>query len=177
MYETESVGKFSLFCNANYLLSYDVRLGPDVPFFSYKGQFTDAAVVGGANGVLPNFTVTPGLTWEFKDFTYTILARYIPSVDDPGDLHPAIGAAPGDNSKTQNGLGWTVEDYFSIDMQLAYNFRSPGSWYNGTRIAVGCNNVTDELPPLIASAFEDHTDKSTYDMRGRFVYFEISKKF
>ena len=35
----------------------------------------------------------------------------------------------------------------------------------------------DNEPPLIASAFEDNTDKSTYDIIGRFIYFEVSKKF
>ena len=62
-------------------------------------------------------------------------------------------------------------------MQLAYEFKKPGKWYDRTRLAVGCNNVTDNPPPIIASSFEDNTDKSTYDVLGRFIYFEISKKF
>ena len=44
-------------------------------------------------------------------------------------------------------------------------------------LAVGCNNVTDHHAPLIAASTEDHTDKSTYDVLGRFIYFEIAKKF
>jgi len=44
-------------------------------------------------------------------------------------------------------------------------------------LAVGVNNISDNDPPLIASAFADNTDKSTYDIIGRFVYFEVSKKF
>lgn len=172
---TESAGKFNLFCNANYLLSYDVRLGPDQPFYSYKGQFTDGSVVGGANGVLADYTLAMGLAWEYKDLTASISARYIPSVQDPGTLHPAIGGES--NDYTQDGNAWTVSDYFTIDLQVAYRFQSPGKWYDGTRLAVGCNNVTDEQAPVIASAFEDHTDKSSYDILGRFVYFEVSKKF
>jgi len=39
------------------------------------------------------------------------------------------------------------------------------------------NNVTDEKPPLIASSSEDNTDKSTYDLLGRFFYVQASKKF
>jgi outer membrane receptor protein involved in Fe transport len=62
-------------------------------------------------------------------------------------------------------------------MQLAYEFKNPGKWYDRTRFAIGCNNVTDNAPPVIASSFEDNTDKSSYDILGRFVYFQISKKF
>jgi len=62
-------------------------------------------------------------------------------------------------------------------MQLAYEFKGESKWYDKTRIAVGCNNVTDEVPPIIASSFEENTDKSTYDILGRFVYFEVAKKF
>ncbi len=85
--------------------------------------------------------------------------------------------APG-SSFTVNGAGWTVDSWYSVDMQLAYQFG--GKWgkaLGGTRVAVGVNNVTDNDPPLIASAFEDNTDKSIYDIVGRFIYFEISKKF
>ncbi len=63
-------------------------------------------------------------------------------------------------------------------MQLAYRFGPKWpKWLDGARLAVGCNNVTDNAPPLIASSFEDNTDKSSYDILGRFIYFEVSKKF
>ena len=64
-------------------------------------------------------------------------------------------------------------------MQLAYEFKHDRypTWLKGTRVAIGCNNVTDEDPPFISSSFEDNTDKSTYDILGRFVYFEVTKKF
>ena len=78
---------------------------------------------------------------------------------------------------TIDGSDWKVNDWYSIDMQLAYEFKSPGKWYHQTRFTVGCDNVTDNDPPLIAGAFEDNTDKSAYDIIGRFVYVEISKKF
>ncbi len=72
-----------------------------------------------------------------------------------------------------------MPDYYKIDMQLAYTFKSEskGKWYDGARIAVGVNNIADEKPRLIASSSEDNTDKSSYDILGRFVYIEVSKKF
>ena len=79
-----------------------------------------------------------------------------------------------------NGKPYTIHEWFSIDVQLAYELgktKEHKAWYDGTRLAVGCNNITDEEAPLVASSFEDNTDKSTYDIIGRFVYFEVGKKF
>ena len=47
---------------------------------------------------------------------------------------------------------------------------------DGLTLAVGCNNVFDEQPPFVDGA-NSNTDLSLYDGFGRFVYFEISKKF
>ena len=107
------------------------------------------------------------MSWDFRNFTYTINARYIPEVKT------ASGSG-----FTVDGSDWTVKSWYSIDMQLAYRFDEKyDPWLRGTRLAVGVNNISDNDPPLIASAFEDNTDKSTYDIIGRFVYFEVSKKF
>ena len=72
-----------------------------------------------------------------------------------------------------------MPDYYRIDMQIAYQFgrRGGNRWYDGARLAFGVNNVTDENAPFIASGAEDNTDKSQYDIWGRFVYFEVSKRF
>jgi hypothetical protein len=47
-----------------------------------------------------------------------------------------------------------------------------GRWYEGLRFTIGCNNFTDNGAPLIAGATEDNLDRL-----GRFVYFEVSKRF
>jgi outer membrane receptor protein involved in Fe transport len=64
-------------------------------------------------------------------------------------------------------------------MQLAYRFASKtgDEWWDGIRLAVGCNNITNNGVPLVASSSEDNTDKGTYDLLGRFVYFQMAKKF
>jgi len=63
---------------------------------------------------------------------------------------------------------------------LSYEFgknKENKSWYDRTKLTVGCNNVSNERPPLIPDAVEDNTDKNNYDILGRFVYFEVAKKF
>jgi len=175
--ETKDFGIVNLFANANLLFSYQVKLGSGTPWLSYKGQYTDSQAVAAPQGMIPDYNVTAGITWSIFNFDYTVIGHYIPGVTDLGDLHPSVGADS--NDFTRNGKSFTVPSYYKVDMQLAYNVRSDSGkkWYDGTRIAVGVNNVTDNLPLLIASSSEDNTDKGTYDIIGRFVYFEVAKKF
>jgi hypothetical protein len=170
-------GKIHFFANATVLMTYEQQFGPGTPFYQYAGLYTDGQVVPGANGTLPGFSITTGFTWSIQNFDYTVVGHYIPGVIDPGDHHPAAGQPV--NDFTVSGADWQVPDYYKIDMQLAYNFRSESGkkWYDGTRVALGVNNITDNLPPLISSSSEDNTDKSTYDIIGRFVYVQLSKKF
>ncbi len=165
--DAEAAGKFTFYANANLLLSYDYS-DPYSGHFHYGGKFSDASTGDpGGQGTLPDYQINTGLVWDFRDFTYSVNARYLPPVP----------TASGSNF-TVNGKGWTVDSWYSVDMQLAYQFGEKfGTWLKGTRLAVGVNNVTDNDPPLVASVFEDNTDKSTYDIIGRFIYFELSKKF
>jgi len=175
---TDNYGKFTFFAAANVLFSYrygDPEIGGP---YQYADQFTDTGPAAGSQGTLPKFVLTVGLTWEIRDFTCTINSRYIPSVIDWADMHPSVGSEY--SGYTISGNPWTIPDYYTIDTQLAYEFgkrKVEKKWYDGTRIAVGCNNITDNTAPFISSSSEDNTDKSTYDILGRFVYFEISKKF
>ncbi len=175
---TESAGTFTLYGNANVLLGYYFREGPGADWWRYNGYYTDTQVVSGANGTLPDFTVATGISWEIQNFTFSASARYVPPVWDPGDMHAGAGGyVP--NDYTINGGMFKIDDWYTVDLQIAYNFRSDSGtkWYDGTRVAFGVNNVTDNIAPLIPSSSEDNTDKSTYDIVGRFVYFEVSKKF
>ena len=173
-FPTDNAGTFDFMANANYTHSYQIRSAPGNQYHSYEGQWT--ANFGTAQGLIPDYRINTGLTWEFMDFTYNIMAHYIPGVKDEGFLFPET--AQPIQGFTINNKVWQVSDYFTIDMSLGYEFKDKwGKYLRGTRVAVGCNNITDENPPLIASAIEDNTDKGTYDLLGRFVYFEISKKF
>jgi iron complex outermembrane receptor protein len=173
-YPTEKYGKFSVFGNANLTLNFTESAASGAPYYHYEGQWT--ANFGTSQGLIPDYRLNLGLTWDFQDFTYTILGHYIPAVEDLGFLHPQVGDVA--QGFTTSGKAWNVSDYYTIDMQLAYNFTEKwGKYLRGTRVAVGVNNITDEDPPLVASALEDNTDKGTYDILGRFIYFELSKRF
>jgi iron complex outermembrane receptor protein len=173
---TAEAGKFTFYAGAEVVLKFlysdPVAGGP----FHYEGQYTDPQVAPGPQGLIPDYTVNTGLSWDIQNFTYAINARYIPEVTDKGDGFPANNS----NSFTLNGKNWTIDSWFDIDMQLSYEFgrgKPEKKWYDGTKITLGVNNITDEAPPLISSSSEDNTDKASYDIIGRFVYFEVSKKF
>jgi len=77
-------------------------------------------------------------------------------------------------------VGYTrsVDSIITLDLQASYTIQnSPHGWLNSTKFTVGCINVTDEQPPLVVAAFADNYDRDTHDLRQRFVYVALSKKF
>jgi iron complex outermembrane receptor protein len=51
------------------------------------------------------------------------------------------------------------------------------AWLNGTKITLGMNNIFDLDPPFVAAAFENGDDESTFDIKGRFWYVALRKRF
>jgi iron complex outermembrane receptor protein len=168
-----SIGKFSLDAVANLTISHELSTGAGRPFFDYTGTWT------AIQGLIPNFTVTASLTYQYEGVTFVTSVHYIPETQDPGTLFPEYGQPT--QGYTISGASWTIPSYYTIDMQLSYEWgkgKLEGrKWYDGTKLTVGCQNIADEKAPLIPDAVEDNTDKNNYDILGRFVYFEVSKKF
>ncbi|HUL51281.1 MAG TPA: TonB-dependent receptor, partial [Candidatus Nitrosotalea sp.] len=174
--EPEKVGKFTLTANANWIFNYEFQNDPTLPYYQYKGQYTSGW--GGSQGMIPDFSIDTALTWEIQNFTYIVSANYLPAVSDPGFLFPYVGAPV--QGSTVDGATWNIPSYYTISMQLAYEFgksKVTKDWYDGTTLRVGCNNISNHAPPLVAGAVEDNTDKNVYDIVGRFIYFELAKKF
>jgi iron complex outermembrane receptor protein len=172
---TSDFGRISLSGVADYKLSYQYQQSPTLPYVEYKGTFTPF------QGTIPEWSLHLDLTWEFKGFTYSVAANYLPEVDDPGLLigpysQPEQGFTI--NNPTQS---FKIPSYYTIDMRLSYEFgkgKTEGrKWYDGSKFTLGCLNITDSDPPIISDAVEDNTDKNVYDILGRFFYFEVSKKF
>src|SRR5438067_498345 len=51
------------------------------------------------------------------------------------------------------------------------------AWLNGTTITVGMQNVFDSNPPSAAVAFGNGYDASLADVKGRFLYVQLKKRF
>jgi iron complex outermembrane receptor protein len=169
----EKYGKISLSTVANYILSYEIQTSLAKPYYGYEGMYA------GLSGLMPKYNITMALSYDYKGFNYTISAHFLPETFDPGLTHPEYGEA--EHGYTISGNTWHIPAYFTIDMQVSYEFGKNKlenrQWYDGTRFTVGCQNVTATAAPLIPDAVEDNTDKNNYDIIGQFVYFEVSKKF
>ena len=176
--QTEGAGTFTPYANANVIFNYSYTDPIDGGPYNYEGSYTDAANgVPGAQGLLPKYLINAGISWElpigFDALTTTVNFNYVPETEDYFTF-----VSPDD--WTVNGQGYTMGCYYRLDLQLAYEFgktRETKNALSGTRVAVGIQNLTDQEPKFIISSFEDNTDKVTYDIIGRFVYFELSKKF
>jgi len=51
------------------------------------------------------------------------------------------------------------------------------AWLNGTTLTLGVQNVFDSDPPFVAGSFENNYDESIADIRGRFWYVQLKKRF
>jgi outer membrane receptor protein involved in Fe transport len=69
------------------------------------------------------------------------------------------------------GKGQSIDSYLYHDISASYNFE------NGTKVSVGVNNLTDEKPPYIESAFNGNTDESNYRLFGRSWFAKLTHKF
>jgi iron complex outermembrane receptor protein len=170
-------GTVTLNGDVNWTLDYDVQEAPGYPYYNYVGQGTYG--FGTAQGIIPDYKVNCSLTWDFKGFEYSVSANYLPGVTIPGNLFPSITGPGATQGSTVNGLAQQVGSYYTVDMQVSYEFgkgSTTRNWYNDLRCTIGCNNITDTPAPLIAGG-PDYTDNNTYNPLGRFVYFELSKKF
>lgn len=173
----ENYGTITFTAGANIVSKYNyqdpVIGGP----YDYDGQFTGDGVAGGAVGVVPDFRVVSGITWDYKGFTINFNVQYTPEVEDMGTLHPSSGDT--ENFYTVDHGVWTVDAFYTVNMLAAYTFSSKGgnAWWDGSRLAVGCNNLADRDPSIVVSSSNNNTDGSAYDTIGRFIYFEVGKKF
>jgi len=58
-----------------------------------------------------------------------------------------------------------------------YNRCGWRSWLNGITITLGMQSVFDEDPPFGAGAGENNYDESIAEIKGRFWYVQLKKRF
>jgi hypothetical protein len=130
--------------------------------------------------------VNPYFEYTWGGFDYNLSCQFIPRINDLGDINGENSI----NSGTAKGNPYKVDSYSEFDTSASYEFGKPtenevgagsltssGHWYDTTKFTVGVNNFMDASPPLVPSSVEDNTAKGTYDIIGRFVFFQLSKKF
>ncbi len=191
-WDLHTYGQLQFGVTAVVFTEYDLKTTPFSPYYNVLGL--DSSEFIGAN---PDYKINFLLQYAWKGLTFSANANYIPEMKNATGLDPEH-----DNQSLYD----TIPSYFAVDLRLSYTFSvektQPApvvdakdakdgknvaapvvtgcNWkeklLDGLGVAVGCNNVGNEQPPFVDGA-NSNTDLSVYDPFGRFVYFEISKKF
>ena len=140
--------------NASHINQYLVQLNDNSELRDIAGTFSDAATEG--DGAIPKWKANAGIhaTLKQHDFSYSV--HYVDSMQE--ELRDTA------NSRT-------IQSWTTHDVQYAY------FWRHSLKLTLGIDNIFDTSPPFVGSAFSDNYDPRTYDIKGRFWYFDIAKSF
>ena len=196
--DLRTFGQFEFGVNAIVFTQYEFKTAPNSAYYNLLG--TDGAE---AVGAIPDYKITLLGEYRWQGFSASIIANYIPKMYNAvagslelenfrtfqkiqdyiefdgrlqytfvrNELPGAPAPEPKDSkSMRDNKGGKTVAPVPGSTMSIFDRM------LNGTTLAVGCNNIFDETPSFVRNA-NSNTDLSIYDPYGRFLYFEISKKF
>ena len=119
-------------------------------------------------------TLGPGRGRLIREWiTLDLIASYAFNLPPPGPAEVPGFAKDGGKNVKMDGKEKNVLPVSTAE----YNPCGWRAWLNGTTITVGLQNVTDEDPPFVAGNFENNYDESLADVRGRFWYVQLKKRF
>src|SRR6059058_4776931 len=132
----------------------------------YTGQYQDD------NIDLIAFGLKPRKVREWT--TLDLIASYNFSLPSPVAAQvPGLAKDGGKNVKAPDGKEKRVLPVSTAE----YSPCGWCAWLNGTTLTLGMQNVFDSDPPFVAGAFENNYDESLADVRGRFWYVQLKKRF
>jgi iron complex outermembrane receptor protein len=114
-------------------------------------------------GSLPKFRAYSTLDWSYKGYGATLGYTRINAVDaDPVEY---------------GGSGWKIGPYNTFDLQVRYDLGNATPKLKGVSVSVGCNNLTNRMPPLSPNYSSPPFDNSTFSYFGRVFYADLKIKF
>jgi iron complex outermembrane recepter protein len=131
-----------------------------------SGSGVDRVGVANTQGTVPGWRGVATLSWEFGGVGLLTALRYVPSFHDV-DL---LGARNG----RQIGPQTVVDLQLSLNLGDLLGEESP---WNGFEIRAGAFNLLDAEPPFAEVAGPVGFDASQGDLRQRFAYLKLAKKF
>jgi hypothetical protein len=193
-------GNILLDARAVVYMGSDLRKTPDTPYYNIQGFVGDESF-----GVFPDYKLTFLFQHSWHGFTLSLNVNYIPEMQDElgGDLQtdnqsdtsifPVVsdyvtldgrlsytfsfpapeGAAQAPAMKDGKAVADKKAVVPGVFSQSCWSYQK---WLDGLTLTVGCNNMTDTDPSIVPGA-NSSTNLQVYDPYGRFVYFEVDKKF
>ncbi len=151
---------FRIGASGNYTFNYKTAPVPELPLvnevnhFGYPAQFTGKIELG----------------MDMGNFSATSFINYVNSREITRDFLPA--------SIPDQYLD--IDSYTTVDLTLSYNFDGAGAGFtDGMGFSLSAQNLFDAQPPLMVNSGGTpiRFDPSYASPVGRFVSFQISKKF
>jgi iron complex outermembrane receptor protein len=200
-------GQFTYTLNGTWLSRFELKVNPDSKEFNIAGQFVptgfaltsslprnrafaslfyhgphDSWMNGLDVGATVHWTgqytddLLEGFDRKIREWTtLDLLASYTFNMPTPVVQQEVAGYAKdgGKNVKMKDGKDKNVMPVSTA----TYSECGWRAWLNGTTVTLGMQNVTDESPPFVAGSFENNYDESLADVRGRFWYVQLKKRF
>jgi iron complex outermembrane recepter protein len=147
-----SWGRLNFRADATYLDSYTQSPAPGTPPVERSGSYTTAI------GTLAKWRASGRATWSLDNVALTYGMRY-------------VGGVVNEASLLVNGKHLQAESYLQHDLMLSAEIGSR------MKMAVGVENVTDEMPPFLEGNYYNGFDNLTFSSRGRFFYTRVELTF
>lgn len=131
-----------------------------------EGADVDRVGVANVQGSIARWRAVAGLAWSRQGTSVVANARYVPSYDDVD----ALG----------HRTARSVQDQMLIDAQIAFDLSEMGdeeSMWRGFELRAGGINLLNEEPPFAEAGLLTGYDPSQGDLRQRFWYLKLSKRF
>jgi iron complex outermembrane receptor protein len=125
----------------------------------------DRMDVANVDGSITAWRGQVGLRWLRNVWGASLFGRYIPSYQDA--------------DYTGTPVGRRIDAQWLLDAQLSIDIAAPAqsSWLQGVAVQLGATNVLNEMPPYAEIGSPFGYDFSQGDLRGRFIYLNLSKHF
>jgi iron complex outermembrane recepter protein len=133
----------------------------------YTGQYQDDNIDLIANGFKPRKV----REWTTLDLIGSYTFKFAAPVAQ--QAVPGYAKDGGKNVKMPDGKEKNVVPISTAE----YSTCGWRAWLNGMTFTLGLQNVFDSDPPYAAGAFENNYDESLADVRGRFWYLQLKKRF
>jgi iron complex outermembrane recepter protein len=200
-------GRLTFTLNGTWLSRFELQVNPDQKPFGITGQFVptgfnlsgslprhrayaaafydgppDTWLAGFDAGGIVHWTsqygddAIEGFTRKVSAWTtLDLIASYTFNLPPPQVQQEVAGYAKdgGKNVKMRDGKEKNVMPVSTAE----YGCTSWRFWLNQTTVTLGMQNVLDEDPPFVGASFENGYDESLADIKGRFWYVQLRKKF
>jgi iron complex outermembrane receptor protein len=200
-------GTFTYTVNGTWLSRFELQVNPDQKRFGIAGEFVPSAFaltsslprnrafaslfyhgphdswmngldVGGTVHWTSQYNddILEGFNRKVREWTtLDLIASYTFNMPTPVAQQEVAGYSKdgGKNVKMKDGKDKNVMPVSTA----TYSECGWRAWLNGTTVTLGMQNVFDANPPFVAGAFENNYDESLADVRGRFWYVGLKKRF